>query len=36
LSFKTVNAHRQNIMKKLKLGSIAELTRYAIHEGIIE
>jgi DNA-binding NarL/FixJ family response regulator len=36
LSFKTVNAHRQNIMKKLRLGSIAELTRFAIHEGIVE
>jgi DNA-binding NarL/FixJ family response regulator len=36
LSFKTINVHRQNIMKKLKLGSVAELTRYAIHEGIIE
>jgi DNA-binding NarL/FixJ family response regulator len=33
LSVKTVETHRQNIMEKLKLFSIAELTKYAIAEG---
>lgn len=32
---KTVSAHRQQVMKKLNLGSIAELTKYAIREGIV-
>lgn len=30
----TVNAHRRNIKKKLGLSSTAELTRYAIREGL--
>jgi DNA-binding NarL/FixJ family response regulator len=34
-STKTVETHRRNIMKKLKVKSVAELTRYAISEGII-
>ncbi|MDH4212210.1 MAG: response regulator transcription factor [candidate division WOR-3 bacterium] len=34
-STKTVETHRRNIMKKLKLTSIAELTKFAINEGII-
>lgn len=34
LSPKTVDVHRHNIMHKLKLGSVAELVRYAIGEGI--
>lgn len=34
LSVKTVEAHRHQIMEKLKLRSIAELTKYAIREGI--
>ena len=36
LSEKTIETHRRNIMMKLKLDSVAELTRYAIREGIIE
>ncbi|BCS96704.1 DNA-binding response regulator [Desulfoluna limicola] len=32
---KTVSAHRQQVMKKLNIGSIAELTKYAIREGIV-
>ena len=36
LSSKTVEAHRLNIMAKLKLNSIAELTKYAIREGIAQ
>jgi len=31
---KTVETHRRNIMEKLDLHSVAELTKYAIREGI--
>jgi DNA-binding NarL/FixJ family response regulator len=34
LSVKTVEAHRRQIMEKLNADSVAELTRYAIREGI--
>jgi DNA-binding NarL/FixJ family response regulator len=34
VSIKTVETHRQQIMKKLNLRSVAELTRFAIREGI--
>lgn len=34
LNVKTVDSHRQQIMKKLKLHSVAELTKYAIKEGV--
>jgi len=34
LSIKTVEAHRQRIMEKLDIHSIAELTKYAIREGL--
>jgi two-component system NarL family response regulator len=34
ISVKTVEVHRQNIMNKLDLHSIAELTKYAIREGL--
>jgi DNA-binding NarL/FixJ family response regulator len=34
ISAKTVDMHRQRIMKKLKIHSVAELTKYAIREGI--
>ncbi|WP_347489771.1 response regulator transcription factor [Desulfoscipio sp. XC116] len=34
VSEKTVETHRRQIMKKLKLTSIAELTKYAIREGL--
>jgi two-component system, NarL family, response regulator NreC len=36
LSVKTIETHRQNIMDKLQLYSIAELTKYAIVEGLTE
>ncbi|OIR07302.1 transcriptional regulatory protein DegU [mine drainage metagenome] len=36
LSTKTIEAHRLNIMAKLKINSIAELTKYAIREGIVQ
>jgi len=32
---KTVERHRKNLRQKLKLNTIAELTRYAIQKGII-
>jgi DNA-binding NarL/FixJ family response regulator len=35
ISAKTVENHRQNIMKKLNFNSLADLTRYAIREGLI-
>jgi len=34
LSVKTVETHRHNIMEKLNLYSLAELTKYAIAEGL--
>ena len=34
ISIKTVETHRIHIMRKLKINSIAELTKYAIREGI--
>jgi DNA-binding NarL/FixJ family response regulator len=34
ISVKTVESHRQNIMKKLNLFSIAELTKFAVREGL--
>jgi DNA-binding NarL/FixJ family response regulator len=34
ISAKTVDMHRQRIMGKLKIHSVAELTKYAIREGI--
>ncbi len=36
ISESTVDSHRQGIMKKLNLHSIADLTKYAISQGIIE
>ncbi len=34
LSFKTIESHKKNIMDKLDLHSIAELTKYAVKEGL--
>ncbi len=34
VSVKTIEVHRHNIMKKLNLYSIAELTKYAVREGL--
>jgi len=34
LSMKTVHVHRKHIMGKLDIHSIAELTKYAIKEGL--
>src|SRR5947207_1221427 len=34
VSIKTVESHRRNLMEKLDLHSVAELTKYAIREGI--
>jgi DNA-binding NarL/FixJ family response regulator len=36
VSVKTIETHRQHIMEKLKIGSVAELTKYAIREGLTE
>jgi PAS domain S-box-containing protein len=35
VSVKTVETHRQHVMDKLNLHSVAELTKYAIKEGLI-
>jgi DNA-binding NarL/FixJ family response regulator len=35
VSVKTVETHRRNMMQKLNMRSIAELTKYAIREGLI-
>ena len=34
VSVKTIETHRQNVMKKLRISSVAELTKYAIREGL--
>lgn len=34
VSVKTVESHRQRVMKKLGLFSVAELTKYAVREGL--
>ena len=36
VSTKTVETYRHRLMEKLQLTSVAELTRYAIREGIVE
>jgi DNA-binding NarL/FixJ family response regulator len=36
VSVKTVETHRRNIMEKLNLHSVAELTKYAVREGITD
>ena len=35
LSVKTVETHRRNIMQKLNMRSTADLTKYAIREGLV-
>ena len=34
VSVKTIETHRRNIMNKLQIHSVAELTKYAIREGL--
>ena len=34
ISAKTVDTHRQNIMKKLDIRTVAELTKYAVRRGL--
>jgi DNA-binding NarL/FixJ family response regulator len=34
VSIKTVETHRRQIMEKLDIHSVAELTKYAIREGL--
>jgi two-component system NarL family response regulator len=35
ISVATVEAHRRNIMRKLSLHTVADLTRYAVREGLV-
>ena len=35
VSVKTVETHRRNMMQKINMHSVAELTKYAIREGLI-
>jgi DNA-binding NarL/FixJ family response regulator len=35
VSVKTVETHRRNMMEKLDMRSIAELTKYAVREGLV-
>jgi DNA-binding NarL/FixJ family response regulator len=35
LSVKTAETHRTNLMRKLDLHSVADLTRYAVRNGIV-
>ncbi len=35
LSIKTIESHRSSVMKKIDVNNIADLTKYAIREGII-
>lgn len=34
VSVKTIESHRQNIMEKLDIHNVAELTKYAVREGL--
>ncbi len=34
VSVKTIETHRRNVMQKLRLHSVAELTKYAVREGV--
>ena len=34
VSVKTIETHRRNLMQKLEIDSVAELTKYAIREGL--
>ena len=34
VSVKTIETHRRQLMSKLGVNSVAELTRYAIREGL--
>lgn len=36
IAFKTVDAHRTNVMRRLSMHSVAELVRYAVRERIIQ
>jgi DNA-binding NarL/FixJ family response regulator len=35
LSIKTVSTYRTRLLRKLKLGTTAELIRYALREGLV-
>jgi DNA-binding CsgD family transcriptional regulator len=36
ISIKTVETHRTNLFRKLKVRSVAELVRYALRHGLVD
>ncbi len=36
ISRRTVESHKENLLRKLELGSVMELVRYGIREGVVE
>jgi DNA-binding NarL/FixJ family response regulator len=36
ISTRTAEGHRSEVMKKLRFGSLAELIRYAMRNGIVQ
>ena len=36
VSVKTIETHRQNLMRKLEIFNIAELTKFALREGLTQ
>ena len=36
LGVRTIETHRENLIRKTGLSSVAELTRFAINEGYVE
>lgn len=36
ISVKTVEVHRSNLMRKLRLRSVTELVRYAVRNGFVQ
>lgn len=36
ISHRTVESHRENLMKKLGIRTVAELTRFALYSGVLE
>ena len=36
ISVKTASTHRSNILRKLEVGSTAELVLYAVRQGLVQ